>query len=448
MQASDVSLNVMVKASPTNVGLQFDYLLDFPETSSSINLQVTCWPIQAEQTFTPGMVPLLSVRLDTYERNPPSIGTILRKITNSSWETVKEAIPILGDLTDAISIIEASLDIAKDLNNNPSITVFSIQAHVDRLTLLNTPSIVVASADLAVVHEYGEWKAALRTHLLFAERFTCIADLLLPTKTEPGYFRFDNLDDDFTFDELAKSIDSTIDLASVPIIGSDALKTLRLGHITLQVQYVENVPRLSAFEVELTWANQNIGQIRTSANRLTLRWQKLADNQSWTIGWEGQIGANWHLSAGVQYVSAGTSKVVVGGDITNVEGRTPASDLVNSLTWTETDSGGTPTVWEDTLPSTVYSGFSLDRCSVLIDLGETNVHMVAGQASWGKDGQFAAVLLVEKVSSAWGFTFALAVKNFRFTDIYKDSQLAQLIDTHLVRLHECLERSAFVNTSP
>lgn len=436
----------MIKASPTNVGLQLDYFLDFPETKSSITLQLTCWPLQVEQTFTPGTVPILSVRLDTYGRNPPSIGTILQKIMNSSWDAVKRAIPVLGDLTDAISIVEASLDIAKDSNNNPSITAFSIKARVDRLTLLNTPSIVVTSADLAVMHE-TEWKASLMTHLLFAGRFICTADLLLPTIVKPGYFRFDNLDDNFTFDELAKSIDPTIDLASVPIIGSDALKTLRLGHIMVEVQYVQNVLRLSAFEVELTWARQNIGQIRTFANRLTLRWQKLAEAQSWTIGWEGQIGAVWHLSAGIQYISAGTSKrrIVVGGDITNIGGRTPASELVDSLTWTEAE--GTPKVWEDTLPSTVSSGFSLDRCSVLLDLGETDIHMIAGRASWGKDSQFAAVLLVEKVASVWGFTFGLAVKNFHFTDIYKDSQLAQLVDTHLVRPHERFERW-IVNTLP
>ncbi|KDR74109.1 hypothetical protein GALMADRAFT_603196 [Galerina marginata CBS 339.88] len=430
-QASDVSLTVMVKASPTNIGLQLDYLLDFPETSSSINLQLTCWPMQAEQTFTSGTVPLLSVRLDTNGGNPPSIGTILQKVTNSSWDTVQAAIPILGDLSDAISIVEVSLEIGEDLNNNPSITAFSIRAHIDKLTLLNTPSIVVGSADLAIVYEDMEWKAALRTHLLFADRFICIADLILPTKTEPGYFRFNNLDDDFTFDELAKSIDSTIDLGTVPIIGSDALKTLRLGHIMVQVQYVQDALLLSAFEVELTWGRQNIGQIRTFANRLTLRWQKLADTQSWSIAWEGQIGAKWHLSAGIQYASGTTSKLVIGGDISNIGGRTLASELVDSLTWTDADSGGATTVWEDTLPSTVSSGFSLDRCRVLIELGETNVYMVAGQASWGKDSQFAAVLLVEEIASTWGFTFALAVKKFRFTDLYEDSQLAQLIDTHL-----------------
>ncbi|KDR74129.1 hypothetical protein GALMADRAFT_227824 [Galerina marginata CBS 339.88] len=433
-QASDVSLTVMVKPSPVNIGVQLDYLLDFPESSSSINLQLTCWPMQVEQTFTSGTSPLLSVRLDTYGTNPPSIGTILQKIANSSWDTVKAAIPILGSLTDAISIVEVSLDIAKDGSNNPSITAFSIQAHVDTLTLLNTPSIVVASADLAVAYESQEWKAALRTQLLFADRFICIADLVLPTKTEPGYFRFDNLDDDFTFDELAKSIDPTIDLGSVPIIGSDTLKTLRLGHIMVQVQYIEDVLRLSAFEVELTWGSQSIGQIQTFANRLTLRWQKLAGTQSWTIGWEGQIGSNWQFSAGIQYASGNTSQLVIGGDITNIGGKTAASKLVNTLTSTEANSVGTTTVWQDTLPSTVSSGFALDRCSVLVELGDTDTYMIAGQASWGADAQFASVLLVEKVTSDWGFTFALAVRNFRFSDIYADSQLAQLVDTHLVCL--------------
>ena len=450
MQSSDVSLTVTVATSPTVISFQLDYPLTVTPQNANLLIQVTCELANVGASDVDSSS-VASVRIRQDDASPlpsPTIAVILEKVADSSWRTVTDAIPVLGEVASAIAVTHVYLEVGYNSTRSLSVTAFSISAKVDNLSLLANPSIIVNNADLTFSYVGSQWAAEIKTTLLFANKFTCAAELTLPTKTSSGHFRFDNLDGSFTFGELVNSIDATIDLTAVPVVGSDFLATLSLGHLAIDVQRVAGKWKVLSFEVETTWGSQNIGQLRTSSSRLMIRWSNLssaiqtssptAHANAWAVQWDGQLSSSWRLSADLQLLKvAGESsnRLVVAGVILNTAGRPQAGVLVDMLTRQnlEVDSSST---WQTTLPTGVNSLFYLTYCRLNMELGDTSFYTITAQATWGTAGQGSAALLVEKVStqsvSDWSFTLAIGIKNFRFTDVYDDSHLAKAIDDNLV----------------
>ncbi|KAF8644531.1 hypothetical protein AX16_008407 [Volvariella volvacea WC 439] len=456
-EVSKVKVTVVIQKPRTNfaVGLQVDYQLVIDASHSRLDLRMAYWPMKSRS----GNSNRLSVSLSTNPTSTlpaPSLSDILNKFTNTSWNDVKEAIPLLGTVTDTISIVDASLDI----DNAKRVAGFSITARIQNLTILSQPSLVIEKADVIILYNGSSWSGRLESQILFAGRFNCAVLLSLPCQNTPGALEFRNLSDDFTFGELVKQISSDIDLNTIPIVGGSILSSLRLGYVSIALAYVESKLAITSFGVELTWGNQLIGQLNTFGNRLRVQWQRtplnnvpsikgpettIATGNAWSLQWEGAMSANWHLTATIQYSNIDVENtshklLVVSGEILNLAGIVQAQDLVNG--WTGSSSGGsvTPsTVWQDTIPKNVTPSFTLRRCATnCVPLGEQAAFGIAAEATWGEKGRGTAVIIVQKslntqTGSQWGFTVALGVVGFRFTDLVQDSALAKMIDDAIIK---------------
>ncbi|KAG9122188.1 hypothetical protein FRC07_001538 [Ceratobasidium sp. 392] len=309
------------------------------------------------------------------------------------------------------------------------------------------------------------WNGYFASEFLFADKFRCTTEVVLPSANYPGRVSFKNSDDTFTCSELAKAIDPSIDLSTVPVIGGDLLASLRLDQASIEITYADGKYSISSFMIALDWGAWNIGQLKTSNNRLSISWRKesssepdgstegtettLAETTStentstWAIGWEGNLFTDWHLSANLHRsttkVSEGESKTatILFGAILGPVERIHSGSLINSLT-SASDNSNDP-LWNQTVPKNVKSSFQLAECAVGLVLREDSQTFAAGaRATWGENGQGTGLVLVEKSkattedsASKWGFAFAISVSNFRFTDLMSNNSFAQSVDDTL-----------------
>ncbi|KAA1478245.1 hypothetical protein DENSPDRAFT_662450 [Dentipellis sp. KUC8613] len=457
---SSVALSVILlqpKTSPFAVALELDYSLNIAPEYSDIHFRLSYWPNKG----TSAQRMSVSLLVDPMAAlPPPTLDAVLSKFFSKSWQDITAAFPLLGSLTEAISMTEASLEIGK----NCTTTAFSIGAKVLDLAVLSQPSLILENADLSLQYSGNVWTGQLTAQLLFANKYRSVATLILPTKHAAGSLEFRNLDEDFTFGKMVSQIDSAIDVTSVPIVGS-SIASVRLDSGRIQLETVNDALTITSFEIDMAWGQQSVAQLNTSASRLIIGWQKTAllnvpsvagaadtaaVSNHWTVHWEGSISDNWHLSADLQYSNIrlsddaknakgaeGTELLVVSGAILNIAGDLRAGDLTDVLT---SSADKQSALWKGTLPQNVGSNFSLRQCALNCALGKNTTVGVAAQASWGQSGRGTAALVVQRVEdssqtgSPWAFALAIGVQNFRFADILSDSQLAAMVDSALSRL--------------
>jgi hypothetical protein len=255
------------------------------------------------------------------------------------------------------------------------------------------------------------------------------------------------LSEDFTLHAFVQEIDPSIDLDSIPVIGKSLeLANTRLSRATIQIMN-DNGLSIPAFDIELTWGPQNIGQFQAQSSQLLLSWRNVpfrtpadgdTDNLSashWSVQWEGYVFADWFLSAQLQYTTATETtprRLLLSGEILDTSRRRQVSDIVNRLT--ATNGSVKNQVWEASMAPAINSKFTLDRLFLSARIGGTDAYAVAGQASWGVGGVGSAVLLFEKGAEAEvssDFTFTVGVENLQMSDIF-DSALARGVEANLV----------------
>ncbi|KAG8714487.1 hypothetical protein FRC09_017556 [Ceratobasidium sp. 395] len=444
--------------SPFAAGLQLDYALDVEPSRAKLLFQMSHWPMKGSQNSYRTSV---GFRSDDESGLPPaSIDDVLAKLAGTSWKQVTDSIPALGSITKAVSIIQGSLAI----DDFKRVSGFSIQAEIRDLVLLSSPSLKVEAAELIVDYNGTSWNGRFASYFLFADKYRCAAEVVLPSVDTTGRISFQNLDDRFTTGELAKAINPSIDLATVPIIGGSFLANLRLEQAAIEIVYAEKTHSVSSFLVALTWDSCDIGRLKTSNNRLSIGWHKgspawpirsiddsgaseesTGTGSTWEVNWEGTLFTDWHLSAILRRSSSKTadgeskSVIVVSGAIIDSADRIQSGSLINSFTSTSStslDSNGS--LWDKTVPSHVTSSFKLRQCTVNLVLGDdTQTFGVGARATWGKAGEGTGLIMVERVKDStetdpkWGFAFAISVSNFRFSDFLTSSSLAQTIDDTL-----------------
>lgn len=437
------------------VGLQLDFSIPLTGTTANLLLGVSYWPIKPNNS-DPTQRARLSMRIDPESILPaPTINDILGVFGGLSWSDVTAAIPLLQQLTTAISVTCVPVELERAPKGGPTIASFSISAPISGLKLL--PKLIVESATLDITYISSSWHARIETTLLFADRYRCHALLILPTKDDAGKFEFSNLDDTFTFGAFVKEIDSTIDIATIPVIGPETLASISLSFFSITAIFVDNALSVTSFAVQINWDTSSIQQLKVSNNRLTINWSRRpfcntpsiigqpdlgggGKENSWRVDWEGLLFDNWILSAGLQYSritqksQPSKSELVLAGSILNLAIEdVSASDLTNSLTG---DSTGPSSLWQASVPPDSY--FSLRQLAINCVLGEEQVCGIGAEASWGRGGSGSAVLVVRNIKpvnpkdSHRAFMLAVAVNNFRFGDLTADADLAQIIDNNLV----------------
>ncbi|KAG8769661.1 hypothetical protein FRC12_004823, partial [Ceratobasidium sp. 428] len=438
--------------SPFAIGLQLDYALDVEPNRAKLLFQMSYWPIKGLQNSYRTSVGFRSD--DESELPPASIDDVLAKIAGLSWKQVTDSIPALGSVTKAISITQGSLAI----DSAKTVSGFSIQARIQDLVLLSSPSLKVEAAGLIVDYNGTSWNGRFASRFLFADKFNCAAEVVLPSVNTTGRISFQNLDDGLTTGELAKAINPSIDLATVPIIGGSFLAHLRLEQAAIEVAYAEGTHFISSFLVGLNWDPHDIGQLKTSYNQLSISWHKgsparpipsiegsgaseeiAGTGSTWEVNWEGILFTDWHLSAILRRSSLKTtggeskSVTILSGAIVDSAGRIQSGSLVNSFA--STPDGSSDSLWSQTVPSHVTSSFELKQCAVSLALGDDiQTFGVGARATWGKAAEGTGLVIVERLKtsvaakSKWGFAFAISVSNFRFSDFVTNSSLVQAID--------------------
>jgi len=388
----------------------------------------------------------------------PHLDSVLQRFLGYSWKTITDVMPVLNDITSAIAVTNAFFEVG-DQNGSLSVTSFAINANIHNLTVLSSPSLVIEDAILTLAYSGSAWEGSFNTEMLFANQFHVETRLLLPTKSIPGFFQFTNKDKSFTFKELVRAIDSSLDPTAVPVIGSD-LASVTLEHFSIQVQYSEqHAITVTAFDVEVTWGAQPLGQIHTSNNLLVISWRKgyaalpldpkggndpttnPATSSNWFIRWEGQLSSNFFISANLslntikQQADNPPERHIMGsGRILNIAGRTDVGALVNTLTIDAPPAPGTSTLWQDTLPADTKSDFSFEQCNLAINLADPRVYSIAAQATWGSSKGAAALILQRPAAkdTPWSFVLTLGVTSFQFGDFFHDSGFANVLESNLV----------------
>lgn len=378
------------------------------------------------------------------------IKRVLDRVAGSSWQKVVEIIPVLGTITEAITIKRAFFEVENNQGSS-SISSFALRAHITNLEVFSSPSLIVQEAELGLVYNDLGWNGSVATEILFAKRFQVETYLQLPTKTSPGIFQFTNRDPKFTFQELVTAIDPSLKPADVPIIGPE-LASVVLSHFSLQVVYNDkHALEVSAFDIKLLWGSTSVGNIQTINNRLVISWNKTrilesgkpeAGNTStslsnWSILWEGQLSPQVFLYANLSLITAANDKkqTIISGEIIHIDKPSSAGALVNMLTSNDsTNATSSSNYWETSFPSTTKTEFSLDRCELSISLGEEHIYETAAQFSWGSSQAMGALILEKKdvKDEPWRFIFALGVKNFHFGDLLSDNGLADTITQYVV----------------
>ncbi|KAG8786456.1 hypothetical protein FRC12_016524 [Ceratobasidium sp. 428] len=430
------------------------------------------WPLKGVQNSYRTSV---GFRSDHESGLPPaSINDVLSKLVGRSWKQVTDSIPALGSITKAVSITQGSLAI-----DGGQVSGFSIQAQIRDLTILSSPSLKVGAAGLIVDYNGTSWNGRFASSFLFADKYRCAAEVVLPSVNTTGRISFQNLDDGFTIGELAKAINPSVDLATVPISGGNILANLRLEQATIEIVHAEKRHSVSSFLVALTWDSCDVGQLKTSSNQLSISWHKgspawpirsiedsgaskesAGTGSTWEVNWEGTLFTKWHLSAILRRLSLKTAEgeskgvVVLSGSIINTTGRIQSGSLIDLFTSpSSTSTNSADSLWDQTVPSHITSSFELKQCAVNLVIGDsTETFGVGARASWGKAGEGTGLVLVERVKdltenkSDWGFVFAIGVSNFRFSDLLTSSELSQTIDDTLVSRTISPPKQALANT--
>lgn len=386
-----------------------------------------------------------AIQIDRSKQLPaPSINKILDKISpGSTWDNLKSAIPMLGDIASTITVTDVEMDLDWEISSSTyKVARFSINAQITDLQLLSSPAIAIDTASITLIYTGTYWSGRIETEIFFADQYRCSAALLLPTPDEPGSFQFNNLSEDFTLGAFVQEIGQGMDLKQIPIIGSSAIADLRLEYFSLGLGKTSTGTEVTECSVELDWPSQDVGQLPTRNNTLAINWKKTGNsyvpsilapeptgnlNMSniWSIQWQGNITNSLYLDATVQRgtfqlighrdepldanedanASSGgadrkeeVSETVLFGQIYQQEQQlTDAGALTNLLTGT---AEKTSTLWQDNMPKDVNSTFTLQRCAVSIVLGEQDAYAVGAQATWGDEGKGSAVLIVKRLSTS------------------------------------------------
>ncbi|KAF9072534.1 hypothetical protein BDP27DRAFT_395642 [Rhodocollybia butyracea] len=436
------------------VGLQIGFSIPLVESTANVLLDVSYWPIKSNNR-DPTQRSKLHMRIDPESALPaPTIDNILRALGGFSWSAVTTAIPLLQQLTTAVSVTNVVVELERAPAGGPVIALFSISALISNLKLI--PKLTVEKAVLDLTYTGSSWRAQIETTILFADQYRCQTLLILPTKDVAGKFEFVNLDDAFTFGAFVKEIDPTIDITTIPVIGSETLASISLGSFSLTATFVGNSLSVTSFAVEIVWDTSSIKQLNVSNNRLTINWSRRpfpnipaivgqvdpssgGTENSWRLNWEGLLSDNWILSAGFQFsrLKLGSqptkSELILAGSILNLSDTdVSAADLTNSLTG---DGTGPSSLWQGSMPSD--SSFSMRELAVNCMLGEDQVYGIGAKAIWGQGGSGSAVLVVRGIQPAnpndshWAFMLAIAVENFCFRDLTSDVDLGQAVDNNL-----------------
>jgi hypothetical protein len=388
----------------------------------------------------------------------PPIGAFLETFTQSTWENVAKAIPVLKEVANAIYVTRASLEVTRPVQGSASVSAFAISAGLSNLVLLDKPSLIVECGELDFAYFRNSWTARIKTSMLFGGKYKCSATLTLPTADEAGGFEFINNDESFTAGALVSALDLGLDLKDVPVIGS-AIADVRFKYLSLSVHNVDGKLQLSGFTLQLGWDDHKIDDLVLSGSRLTIDWKRetfqsvkcisapssLPAFVNWSVQWEGMITDDWRLSASVQSFvptqavregSEPTRQTILSGTIFNIHTSKPADSLTNLI---GSSDGQPASIWNNTeLCQHFKPHFTLERCMIHLSVGLETMYAVGARARWGLEASGSALLILKKVEQAgsktWGFAFAVAVHQFRFAEFCSDSWLSQFFDGNLVSL--------------
>ncbi|KAG8762250.1 hypothetical protein FRC11_010286 [Ceratobasidium sp. 423] len=454
--SSDLSLKVVFlrprPGSPLSIGLQLDYVMAVDQAHSNLLFRMSHRPIKGLDCSYRTSI---SFRADTGKGlPPPTISDVLTKFTKQSWRDVTDSIPVLGSSTQAIAVTHGSLEV-----DGKTVSGFSLGAQIRDLELLSNPSINIDAAELLVDYDGISWSGRFSTIILFAGKFRCAADVVLPKVGTIGGISFRNLSDDFTCGALVEAIDPSIRIETVPVIGSKGLASLRLDRASVDVLRSNDGHSISGFEIALSWGSESIGQLKMSKNRLLIGMYKgstdsvssiagsgtIDTESTWVVHWEGGLFEKWHLSADLHYSTirsnnTSTRVLMISGVILNPVDRIHSADLVDSWSAPSSSSGSpsSGSLWQRTVPENVTKSFQLQECAVSVAIGgDIETFACSARATWGQKGQGTGLVLIEKCNpppktgSKWGFAFVLDVRYFRFTDLVSDSALANQIDEAL-----------------
>ncbi|CAE6456285.1 unnamed protein product [Rhizoctonia solani] len=433
--------------SLSTLGMELDFELVIDPNCSNPRFQLSYYPVTGlEDPFRTN----IDLRTDkNVKLDPPTIDQVLQKFKNLYSEKLDESIPILQPILQTTSIAHGSFVI-----NARKVPGFSLSAQIHDLELIPSPSIKVIAGDLIMDYNGTSWSSRLSGQILFANKFYCTAEVVLPRINAGGGMYLRSLTSDFTWGDLIKEIDSRAELANVPIMGNEDLASLPLDKAVLDIVHTKQGIAISNFELPLSCRFKDIGQMKTFGNRLLIDWREdsLTDTiasatdsettdptKSWTVRWEGGLFESWHLSVSLRYLKANPTNSIDGvvellGSISNPRGTIPVNELFDRWSKSSTDSPGQRAVLSDTTPS-----FHLQDCEVHVITGK-GAHSFScnTRVTWGQTGVGSGHLTINrsggdspKSDLKWRFLLKLSVYDFRFTDLV-DSDIAEQINEALV----------------
>ncbi|KAF5373520.1 hypothetical protein D9757_010480 [Collybiopsis confluens] len=438
-----------------SVGLKLDFAIQLKPATANILLGVSCWPIKRIAN-DPTQRTKLTMSIDPQSTLPyPSVDDFLAALGGEYWSAVTTAIPFLAQLK-SITVNTVFVELESALNSaTRAIATFSISATITQLQLL--PKLVIEKAQIDLTKTGSTWRAQINTTLLFAGKHRCQALLIFPTKERAGKFEFLNLDDAFTLGAFVKEISPSIDLTTIPIIGSPTLETISLKSFSITALFEANKLSVTSFSVQVNFDTSDIEQLKLSNNQIKIHWSSSSypnvpsisgkedigiggSGSFWKVDWEGVFSNDWILSAGLQYSrftenSITSSKIVLSGAILNLNTtNVSAGGLTDFLTNNGTQQSS---LWSASVPS--KSSFTLKQLAINFVLGEDSMYGIGASAHWGKNGSASgsAVLVIRRIKPAqvnashWAFMLAVSVDSFHFGDLISDSELAQTVDDNL-----------------